>query len=72
MPLPSSSPTRFPKCGIESPRRSRRHQGVTLAHCGHGLIQARPGAVGAGQTLVHVNAIRCDAELGECLPLLAF
>ena len=47
----------------------RHHQGVTLAHCGHGLIQAGPGAVGAGQTLAHVDAIRCDAELGECLPL---
>ena len=47
----------------------RHHQGVTLAHRGHGLIQAGPRAVGAGQTLVHVDAIRRHAELGECLPL---
>ena len=47
----------------------RHHQGVALAHCGHGLIQTGPGAVGAGQTLVHVDAIRCDAELGERLSL---
>ena len=45
------------------------HQGVALTHCGHGLIQAGSGAVGAGETLVHVDAIRCDAKLGERLPL---
>ena len=47
----------------------RHHQGVTLAHRGYGPIQAGPSAVGTGQTLVHVDAIRCDAELGEGLSL---
>ena len=44
-------------------------QGVVFAHCGHGLIQAGAGAVGAGQTLIHVHAVRRDTELSECLSL---
>ena len=43
------------------------HQGVPLAHGGHGLIEAGRGADPAGQPLVRVDGVRCDAEVFQCL-----
>jgi hypothetical protein len=38
-------------------------QGVALADGGQGLVEAGPGAAGAGEFLVDVDAVGCNAEL---------
>ena len=44
-------------------------EGVAVPDGGQGLVQARPGAAGAGQPLVEVDPVSGDAERGEVLPL---
>ena len=44
-------------------------EGVALTDGGQGLVQARPGAAGAGQPLVEVDPVGGDAEGGQGLPL---
>ena len=45
------------------------HQGVAGAHGRQGLVQAGPGAVSAGESLVEVDPVCGDAETGEDLAL---
>jgi len=45
------------------------HQGIASAHGREGLVQAGPGAVSAGESLVKVDPVRRDAEAGEDLGL---
>jgi hypothetical protein len=42
---------------------------VSGPYGGQRLVQARPGPIGAGESLVEIDAVVCDAELGEDLPL---
>jgi len=44
-------------------------QGVALADGGQGLVEAGPGAAGAGESLVDVDAFGYNAERGELLDL---
>jgi hypothetical protein len=44
-------------------------QGVAGAHGRQGLVQAGPGAVRAGESLVEVDPVCGDAETGEDLAL---
>jgi hypothetical protein len=44
-------------------------EGVAVADGGQCLVQAGPGAAGAGQPLVQVDAIGREAERGELLAL---
>ena len=59
--------------GTDLAKRSRlgttHDQGVALAHSGEGLIEAGPGAGGAGEAVVGVDAILGDAEVQEGLAL---
>ena len=40
-----------------------------MAHGGEGLVEAGPGAAGAGESVIGVDAILGDAELQEGLAL---
>src|ERR1700740_978914 len=42
-------------------------QGVALPDGGQGLVEAGPGAAGAGEPLVEVDPVRGDAEGGQAL-----
>ena len=47
----------------------RHDQGVACAHGSEGLVEARPGAVRAGEAVIGVDAILGDAKLQERLAL---
>jgi hypothetical protein len=55
--------------GPGEPVEFRHHEGVAGADGGQGLVQAGPGAAGAGEALVEVDPVVRDAERGQGLAL---
>src|SRR5664279_4373164 len=47
----------------------RHYEGVPGSDRGQGLIETRPGAGGAGESVVEVDPVLGDAELAQALPL---
>jgi hypothetical protein len=55
--------------GPGEPVGFRHDEGVAGADGGQGLVQAGPGAAGAGEALVEVDPVVRDAERGQGLAL---
>ncbi len=57
--------------GTERADRSNfaTHQGVATSHRGECLIEAGPGAFGAGQPVVEIDPVGVYPELGQALAL---
>lgn len=59
----------FRRFAAREPVRLRDHQRVARSHCGEGLIQPRPFALGAADAVIDVDPARSDAEHEERLAL---